>query len=112
MSLSISQLKRIDNYLKNKGVEFWDVRFEFADHIACFIESKLEDGVSFEAAFNEVENDFTRGYLRKQQKQVQKKLNKYIRKTYLKEIEKSVVSPLYLIVFFVLGGVLKFVMES
>ena len=112
MSLSISELKKIDNYLKSKGVEFWDVRFEFTDHMACFVEEKLSDGDSFELSFTKVEKDFTRSYLRKQQKQIQKKLNKYIRKTYLREIKNTLTNSIYLIALIVFGGILKFVMQS
>jgi len=112
MNLEVSQLKKIDSYLKSKGVEYWDVRYEFSDHMACFIESKLEEGSSFEVAFKEIEKDFTRGYLKGQQEQVRKKLNKYIRKTYLTEIKNSVVKPIYILGLIAFGVMLKFVMES
>ena len=112
MNLSILQLKKIDNYLKSKGVEFWDVRFEFADHIACFIEEKLANNFSFEVAFKAMEEDFTRSYLKQQQKHIRKKINKQILKSYLKEIKETLIKPLYMLSLLVFGGGLKYVMEN
>ena len=38
MELSKEQISFIDQYLKKKGVKYWDVRLEMVDHVA----SKLE----------------------------------------------------------------------
>ncbi len=41
-NLTPEQIKFIDTYLKNSGVEFLDVRVEMIDHVASAIEEKLE----------------------------------------------------------------------
>jgi hypothetical protein len=40
MTLSEKQIHYIDNYLKNQGVSYWDIRLELIDHIACEMEQK------------------------------------------------------------------------
>ncbi|MGB7842050.1 MAG: hypothetical protein WBL21_04625 [Salinimicrobium sp.] len=42
--LSIEEISFIDNYLKNSGVEYLDVRIEMTDHVASAIEKELEPG--------------------------------------------------------------------
>lgn len=39
MKLSLQELQFIDNYLVNSGVEFIDIRYEIADHVATALES-------------------------------------------------------------------------
>jgi hypothetical protein len=41
-NLTPEEIKFIDTYLKNSGVEFLDVRVEMIDHVASAIEEKLE----------------------------------------------------------------------
>lgn len=40
--LTSQEIRFVDNYLKNSGVEFLDVRMEMTDHVASAIESHLE----------------------------------------------------------------------
>lgn len=42
--LSQEEIRFIENYLKNSGVEYLDVRTEMTDHVASEIESKIEQG--------------------------------------------------------------------
>jgi len=43
MKLTAHQLKFIDNYLKYSGIEFMDIRYEMADHIASALEERDGD---------------------------------------------------------------------
>ncbi|MEW4922403.1 hypothetical protein [Algibacter sp. 2305UL17-15] len=43
-SLKAENIEFIDNYLKNSGVQFVDVRLEMIDHVASEIEAKINDG--------------------------------------------------------------------
>lgn len=97
MSLTKEQIQKVDNYLKQRGIEFWDVRYEFADHIACILEEKMNQDMTFELAFKEVEQGFPRKVLQKQQKTIQKNLNKLIFKTYLNELKDAFVKPFKLL---------------
>lgn len=42
--LSKEDIKFIDNYLANSGIEFIDVRFEMVDHVASEIEMTIKNG--------------------------------------------------------------------
>jgi hypothetical protein len=42
-NLTPEQIRFIDTYLKNSGVEFLDIRVEMIDHVASSIEDKLEE---------------------------------------------------------------------
>ena len=112
MGLSNKQLKKVDQYLKRKGVEFWDVRYEFTDHIACTLEQKIAQGITFEEAFKEIEQDFSRNVLKKHQRQVRKELNKVLVKSYFKSLKDIVLSPLYVISFFVFGYIMVYVLNN
>lgn len=41
-NLTLEEIKFIDNYLKNSGVEYIDIRAEVLDHVASEIENRLE----------------------------------------------------------------------
>lgn len=50
--LEQEELEFIDNYLKNSGVEYIDVRLEMLDHVASAIEAKMEEEhIDFYEAF-------------------------------------------------------------
>ncbi len=42
-NLTLEEIRFIDNYLKNSGVDFVDVRTEMVDHVASEIENRLEE---------------------------------------------------------------------
>ncbi len=50
MELTKAQVTEIEEYLKSKGVKYWDIRIEMLDHIATDIEQQMELGNSFEKA--------------------------------------------------------------
>lgn len=43
MKLTETQIKFIDHYLKNSGVEYLDIRYEMTDHVATALEEKDGD---------------------------------------------------------------------
>ncbi len=43
MKLTETQIKFIDKYLKNSGVDYLDIRYEMTDHVATAIENKEGD---------------------------------------------------------------------
>jgi len=50
MKLTKSDIQFIDNYLKKKGIKYWDIRLEMIDHIATKIES-YQGSEDFDTAF-------------------------------------------------------------
>ena len=81
----------IHRKLKSRGVAHIDLRYELADHIATGIEEKMEEGLSFQAAFDEVMNTFGRCGISKLQQEKSKKLlkqSKIIVWTYIKSYFK------------------------
>ncbi len=58
MRLNKSQIKYIDDYLKHHKFKYWDIRFEVLDHIVNTVESKMDEGVSFDDAMIEVHQSF------------------------------------------------------
>ncbi|KPM30980.1 Hypothetical protein I595_2959 [Croceitalea dokdonensis DOKDO 023] len=52
MKLSANQIKHIDTYLQNSGIEYIDVRMELVDHVALAVLDKMEQQrLSFYDAF-------------------------------------------------------------
>ncbi|MCV6630453.1 MAG: hypothetical protein OIF50_11425 [Flavobacteriaceae bacterium] len=51
MQLNKDQIRFIDNYLYNSGVEFLDIRMEMVDHIATALEQDIASNQSFYDAF-------------------------------------------------------------
>ena len=52
MSLTVEQIQFIDNYLKNEGIEYLDIRVEMIDHVASGVEIEMkEHGTLFYEAF-------------------------------------------------------------
>jgi len=58
MKLSRSQIKYIDDYLKHHKFKYWDIRFEVLDHIVNTVESKMEQGITFDDAMIEAHQSF------------------------------------------------------
>ncbi len=84
MKLTKQNIQFIDNYLKSKGISYWDIRLEMIDHIACKMESK-KGSFDFEFLFKHTihelgwENDL-KGFENRRLKTI----NKTIRKKYFK----------------------------
>lgn len=54
MKLSLEEIQFIDNYLKNSGVFYVDIRTEMLDHVATAVESKMQEtNMDFYDAFKE-----------------------------------------------------------
>lgn len=52
MKLSQENIQFIDRYLKNSGVEYFDIRMEMLDHVATAVEQKMEtESLDFYDAF-------------------------------------------------------------
>ncbi|MDD3877895.1 MAG: hypothetical protein PHT69_14835 [Bacteroidales bacterium] len=50
-ALTQKQLKEIYEVVTNEGISFSHLREELADHICCIIESEMQQGLTFEEAF-------------------------------------------------------------
>jgi len=97
MSLSKEELQVVDQHLKDRKVENWDVRYEIVDHMACLIEGLMEEGVGFEDALAEVKKTFTFRYLLKMKNEKQKVLSKYLRRSFVNEFKRKVIDLNFLI---------------
>ena len=68
MKLTKEQIQYIDDYLRQSGVVYWDVRLELLDHIATGIEEKItKETLNFDEALKAVTvsfgNDIKQGYV-------------------------------------------------
>jgi len=97
MKLSKEQLQVIDQHLKDRKVESWDVRYEIVDHIACLVESKMEDGSGFNSAFTKVKMTFTFRYLLKMQQDKRKALSKLLRVKFVSDFKGSIIEASFLL---------------
>ena len=97
MKLSKKQLQFIDEHLKDRKIESWDVRYEIVDHIACLTEDLMEGGVDFDGAIIEVKKTFTFRCLRKMQFEKHKALTRRLRKNFVTEFKESIVAPKFLL---------------
>ncbi|WP_422106689.1 hypothetical protein [Winogradskyella sp.] len=52
MKLNTDHIQRIDDYLKAKGIRYWDIRLEMTDHLACKIED-YKGSCDFKSLFNQ-----------------------------------------------------------
>ena len=52
MKLNTDHIRRIDDYLKAKGIRYWDIRLEMTDHLACKIED-YKGSCDFTSLFNQ-----------------------------------------------------------
>ncbi|MFD0964574.1 hypothetical protein [Pseudofulvibacter geojedonensis] len=97
MSLSKDQLQQIDQYLKKKSVQFWDVRYELVDHIACEIEKIINvSNLTFEQAFLEIRKKYDYKTLKEHVKAKGKFVGKIYFKTYGLELKNSIMNPFFL----------------
>ncbi|WP_159801323.1 hypothetical protein [Flavobacterium sp. MK4S-17] len=93
--LNLEQLKFIDTYLKNSGIEYVDVRIEMTDHVASAIEDMEGD---FLDCFKE--------YMLQHKKELLKSKYNFMcaaRKKGFKYLGKTMVSPLFTIIFLLLS---------
>ena len=73
MKLSKDQIKYIDDYLKDNGIKYWDIRLELIDHFA----SKLEKLVHVDLSKALLIKEFgTSASLENIQKEKRKSINK------------------------------------
>lgn len=97
MKLTKAQIKYIDNYLKNKGIVFWDVRLEMVDHLVSDMES-YEDSADFDSRFKQsLINANWPNTLKKVNQEHHKATNKIYRAKLWKEMLYILKTPLYLI---------------
>lgn len=55
MRLSKENIQFIDNYLKNSGVSYFDIRMEMLDHVATAVEQKMTvENLDFYDAFKAI----------------------------------------------------------
>ena len=96
--LTQQQVQEIDSRLKQNGIKYWDIRMELLDHVASFIEDRLNKGENLssatESAFHTLGlsgnlKSFTTNRLRE--------INKIVKKQYFRKIKEVVVTPKYAI---------------
>ena len=136
MKLNKDQIEFIDNYLIKNKVKFWDVRLELLDHIAIDIQNRMEKGLCFEEALEMVHlsfgNKIQSKKLSKDQKRwifsksiysdnsgykklilnKQKQWNKQLTRLHWKELKTLYRTPVFLVVYFMLGLVLFNLIQS
>ncbi|TXK78493.1 hypothetical protein [Mesonia sp. K4-1] len=92
--LSKDELEFIDNYLKNSGVEYIDVRLEILDHVASAIEAKMEEEhIDFYEAF--------KSYMVANKKELLKQTDSFAKeslKKVLQMVGKNLFHPLSLVI--------------
>jgi hypothetical protein len=84
MKLTSENINKIDNYLKENSISYWDIRLEMIDHVACKIESK-KGSYDFESLFKHTIHEL--GWekdLKAFEAHRLKTINKTIRKKYFK----------------------------
>ncbi len=99
MKLKENQITYIDRYLQFLGVKFLDVRIELIDHLASQFENDSEYVLL---------EDFLRtkkGFVRAYQKNLDKKRHWSYQKSLFKRIAKFFVSPKYLLITLLIGGI-------
>lgn len=100
--LSPKEIRFIENYLKNSGVVFFDVRLEMTDHIASELEERIskEDFRGFYGEFKD--------YMRLHKKQLLKSSRKYqwqADKKVLKQVFKNMFQVKVIVASAVLMGI-------
>lgn len=91
MALSKKHIQYIDSYLKEQGVNFWDIRIELIDHVA----SKLEENQDIILNRTFLIKEFgTRITLDKLVFDKEKSIRKKYKKLYFKEMIHLIKSPL------------------
>ena len=89
--LTPKEIRFIENYLKNSGVNYFDVRLEITDHVASELEERLlqKDSPGFYAEFKE--------YMRLHKKLLLKSLRRYqwqADKKVLRQVFRNTYRPL------------------
>ncbi|GAB5563408.1 MAG: hypothetical protein Wins2KO_04710 [Winogradskyella sp.] len=99
MKLTKAQIQYIDDYLKRKGIQYWDVRIEMVDHLVSDIEN-YSGAADFETLFQRsLKNTNWDGNLETVHIQSWKYTNMMYRKMHFQEILKCLKNPKYLIGF-------------
>jgi len=92
--LSKEELEFIDNYLKNSGVEYIDVRLEMLDHVASAVEIKMkEEQTDFYETF--------KAYMVVNKKELLRQTNTFAKESFkkvVKMIGKNLFHPLSLVI--------------
>lgn len=92
--LDQEELEFIDNYLKNSGVEYIDVRLEMLDHVASAVETKMK---TEEAEFYET----FKAYMMGNKKELLRQTNTFAKESFTKVVKmigKNLFHPLSLII--------------
>ncbi|WP_298418061.1 hypothetical protein [uncultured Kordia sp.] len=117
MKLTQEEIRYIDEYLQQSGVQFWDVRLEILDHVATGVEEKMtHESMSFEEALEAITisfgNEIRQGYIlnknnakwipagtfsdgegfKKLQREKQKQIGKKHTKAYFRQLGNLLVS--------------------
>ncbi len=95
MKLTKEQIGFIDNYLKNSGINYIDIRYEMVDHIATELEINLAD-YKGGALHNDIFREHFKAYMVKNKAQFlasNKQFAKTARKRAFKLILKNIVRP-------------------
>ena len=83
MELSKEQISFIDQYLKNKGVKYWDIRLEMVDHVASKLEKNDKPLLDEKFLFIEFGPYYA---IKKMVNQKIKLINKKYKKLFFKEL--------------------------
>ncbi|WGH74808.1 hypothetical protein P8625_12040 [Tenacibaculum tangerinum] len=86
MELTKEQIKKIDNRLKRKGINYWDLRIEMVDHIVSDIEENATSNDFKVALEKSLDKLGWRGSLHKQNQEGWQNVNRKYRREYAKEI--------------------------
>ena len=83
MELTKNQIQQLHNFIKNKGVIWYDVRLEIVDHFANALEEKLKKKPDFDftQAVNEIYKDFNDVKFKKLIKEKSKIINTNLRQS-------------------------------
>ena len=99
MILHREQIIFIDNYLKEKGISYWDIRLEMIDHIA----SKMEENEEIVLSKEFLSKEFGSNYqINKTVRERCKSVNKKYRKQYFSEVKSFFLSIKNNLIFFIL----------
>ncbi|GAB4153971.1 MAG: hypothetical protein Tsb0033_01300 [Winogradskyella sp.] len=99
MKLTKEDIQIIDDYLKERGIKYWDVRLEMVDHLVSDIENH-KGSADFDTAFKQsLVNAGWNKNLEAINTQSWKSTNKIYRKKHFEEIVKLLKKPYSLISF-------------
>ncbi|MDH7913690.1 hypothetical protein [Winogradskyella sp. SYSU M77433] len=99
MKITKEQIQHVDNYLKNEGIKFWDVRLEMVDHLVSDMEN-YSGSADFQTVFRQsLINANWYKNLKEINVQSWKSTNKLYRKKHFTEMVNLVKQPKSLIGF-------------